>query len=614
MEEATDAMAFPDETSLEDWTQLPWRKLEQRVYRLQRRIYRAAQCGNVRTVHSLQRLLLKSWSARCLAVRRVTQDNRGKRTAGIDGIKSVSAARRPLFVTLLRAPERIQARPVRRVYIPKPSNPDERRPLGIPVMLDRAHQALVKLALEPEWEARFEPNSYGFRPGRSAHDAMAAIYNEIVSKSKYVLDADIRGCFDHIAHAPLLNKLQTFPAMRRTIAAWLKAGILEEDSFLSTESGTPQGGVISPLLANIALHGMEHAVNQLLGTYWQSPHLIRYADDLVVFHARLDGALAAKERLEAWLREIGLELKPSKTHVTHTLHPVDGRVGFDFLGFTVRQHPVGQTHSGKSQHGRRLGFKTLITPSKESVKRHRRSMGLVIRGQRSAPQRALIDLLNPMIRGWANYFRPGVSSVTYATCDSHLVRALLRWTKRRHPHKSWGWVFQRYWRPSASRKWNFATPEDLRLRWHRETKIRRHVKVKGNASPFDGNLRYWTQRLRVHPLTGTLVGSLLLRQQGRCGWCQRYFMEGEGWEVDHVIPRSLGGSDHSSNKLLLHRHCHQQKTAVDGSQSSSGIHDKDHAAEKRNEGKLSRSVLQAGGGEQSPSPSQPTFTQRFFSR
>jgi RNA-directed DNA polymerase len=597
MEEVTDAMMSPHEMSLEDWTQLPWRKLEHHVYRLQRRIYRAAQCGKVQTVHSLQRLLLKSGAARCLAVRRVTQDNRGKRTAGIDGVKSVAATHRPLYVRLLRHPECIQARPVRRVYIPKPGNPTERRPLGIPVMLDRAHQALVKLALEPEWEARFEPNSYGFRPGRSAHDAIAAIYNEIVSKPKYVLDADIRSCFDNIASAPLLGKLCTFPAMRRTIAAWLKAGIMEAGSFLPTESGTPQGGVISPLLANIALHGMEQEVNQLLGSYRQSPHLVRYADDLVIFHASLDGVLLARTRLEAWLSQVGLELKPSKTRITHTLSPVEGNVGFDFLGFTVRQYPVGRTHSGKTQHGHQLGFKTRIAPSKESVKRHGRSMGTVIRGHRGVSQKALIDVLNPMIRGWANYFRAGVSSAAYSACDSQLVRALLRWTKRRHPRKSRGWVFRRYWRPTASRKWNYATAEGLRLLRHSDTKIRRHVKVKGSASPFDGNLRYWAQRLHDHPLTGTLVGSLLRRQQGRCRWCGRYFMEGEAWEVDHYLPRSLGGSDQVSNKVLLHGHCHHQKTAGDGSQSSSGTRDKDHVAEERNEGKLSRSVLQAGGGE-----------------
>ena len=470
-------------------------------------------------------------------------------------------------------------------------------------MLDRAHQALAKLALEPEWEACFEPNSYGFRPGRSAHDAVAAIYNEIVSKPKYVLDADIRSCFDQIAHPALLSKLHTFPAMRRTIAAWLKAGVLEEEGFLPTESGAPQGGILSPLLANIALHGMEHEVNQVLGSYRASPHLIRYADDLVIFHPTLDGVLAAKERLEAWLGEIGLELKPSKTRVTHTLSPVEGNVGFDFLGFTVRQYPVGRTHSGKTQHGQPLGFKTIITPSKESLNRHRRMVGELIRGQRSVPQDALIALLNPVIRGWANYFRTVVSSQAYAACDSHLVRTLLRWTKRRHPRKSRGWVFHRYWRTHASRKWTFATSEGVRLRWHTDTAIRRHVKVHGSASPFDGKLLYWSQRLKRHPLTGTLVGGLLERQKGRCAWCRRHFMDGEAWEVDHYIPRHLGGSDRSSNMQLLHRHCHHQKTAVDGSQTSCGIPDSDHVAEKRNEGKPSRSVLQAGGGERSPSPS-----------
>ncbi len=182
---------------IEDWSTLPWRKLERAVYRLQKRIYRAAGRGNVRAVHSLQRLLMKAEAARCVAVRRVTQDNQGKNTAGVDGVKSVPAERRSTFVTLLRHPETIKPKPVRRVRIPKPGKPGEFRPRGIPVMLDRAHQALVKLALEPEWEARLEPNSYGFRPGRSAHDAIAALFQATCLKPKHVLDADIQGCFDH---------------------------------------------------------------------------------------------------------------------------------------------------------------------------------------------------------------------------------------------------------------------------------------------------------------------------------------------------------------------------------------------------------------------------------
>jgi RNA-directed DNA polymerase len=193
-----------EDQPIEDWAQLPWRKLEAHVYRLQKRIFRAASRGNVRAVHSLQRLLMKSEAARCLAVRRVTQDNHGKNTAGVDGIKSVSPERRPLFVALLRHPAAIKPRPVRRVWIPKPGKPGEFRPLGRPVMLDRAHQALVKLALEPEWEAKLEPNSYGFRPGRSVHDAIQAVFGATCLKAKYVLDADIEGCFNNIAHQPLL--------------------------------------------------------------------------------------------------------------------------------------------------------------------------------------------------------------------------------------------------------------------------------------------------------------------------------------------------------------------------------------------------------------------------
>ena len=191
----TEANAVPPR--IEDWTLAPWRKLEHQVFRLQKRIYRAQACGNAKTVHSLQRLLMKSEAARMLAVRRVTQDNQGKKTAGIDGIKAVGPAVRLLFVHRLRTPEAITAQPVRRVYIPKPGKPHESRPLGIPVLLDRAHQALGKLVLEPQWEARFEPDSYGFRPGRCCQDAIEALFKHVVFAPKYVLDADIKGCFDY---------------------------------------------------------------------------------------------------------------------------------------------------------------------------------------------------------------------------------------------------------------------------------------------------------------------------------------------------------------------------------------------------------------------------------
>src|SRR5437660_2503116 len=231
----------------ESWNKLPWRKFEQHVYRIQKRIFRAEQRGNERAVHKLQKLLMKSHAAHLLAVRRVTQDNEGKHSAGIDGVKSVAAKERKALAQRLHPKhwDQQKAQTVRRVYIPKPGKA-EKRPLGIPVMHDRAHQALIKMALEPQWEARFEPNSYGFRPGRCCQDAIAAIFFDICKQAKYVLDADIAGCFDHINQEALLEKLHGYPAMRRVIKAWLKAGVMGAEGFEETRSGTPQGGVITP--------------------------------------------------------------------------------------------------------------------------------------------------------------------------------------------------------------------------------------------------------------------------------------------------------------------------------------------------------------------------------
>ena len=233
------------EPPIEDWASIPWRKLERKVYRLQKRIYQASLRGNDKAVHNLQRLLMKSKAARTLAVRRVTQENQGKRTAGVDGVKSVKPAQRLALVHHLRHHKQIKPQPTRRVWIPKPGKA-EKRPLGIPTMLDRAHQCLTKLALEPEWEARFEADSYGFRPGRSAQDAIQAIFIYICKQPKYVLDADIANCFNAINHLALLDKLQTFPTMRRAIKAWLKAGVLDEGVFAPTEAGTSQGGPLTP--------------------------------------------------------------------------------------------------------------------------------------------------------------------------------------------------------------------------------------------------------------------------------------------------------------------------------------------------------------------------------
>ena len=475
------------EQASETWKHIPWRKLERHCFRIQKRIFRASQHGNQRAVHKLQKLLLKSQAARTLAVRRVTQDNQGKKTVGIDGKTALLAHQR---LTLVQAIHPNQwpkkALPVRRIYIPKPGK-EEQRPLGIPTIAERARQMLVKLALEPEWEAKFEPNSYGFRPGRSCHDAIEAIFKSIFRKDKYVLDADIKGCFDNINQKALVKKLSTYPQLAQAVKAWLQAGALDGDVFVETPSGTPQGGVISPLLANIALHGMETAI---IGAYpsGQQPHVVRYADDFVVLHPTEEGVHKAQVRAATWLADMGLEMKASKTRIAHTLHPINGQAGFDFLGFTIRQFPMGESQSGKNGHGKPLGFKTLIKPSQAKVKEHLRAVGRTVQLLKAASQEQMIGALNPQIVGWSNYYRSVVAKETFSDCDNVLYHMMRSWARRRHPNKNMHWIVGKYWAVDKHEGWKFKTHTGSALKTHASTPIKRHIKVRGTASPYDGNL------------------------------------------------------------------------------------------------------------------------------
>jgi RNA-directed DNA polymerase len=552
----------PSAMTSEDWSTLPWRKLERHCYRLQKRIYRASERGNKPAVHRLQQLLMRSRSAKLLAVRRVTQDNQGKKTAGVDGVKSLTPPERLSMAEAIHSKQQSKRKvqPVRRVWIPKPGK-QEKRPLGIPTMQNRAEQALAKLALEPEWEARFEANSYGFRPGRGCHDAIEAIFNHTRYLAKYVLDADITGCFDHISHQALLDKLATYPAMRRTIRSWLKAGSIEQGSFSPANEGTPQGGVASPLLANIALHGMETAIQKAYTKGEGKPALIRYADDFVVLHQTREGVEKARRIMEKWLQGIGLELKPEKTRITHTLHGTQGKAGFDFLGMSIRQYPVGKTRTGKNPWGKPLGFKTLIQPSKEAIAQHVRKLGRIIRKHQAASQEVLIEQLNPVIRGWAMYYKTVVAKESFSRCDYLLYSMLRHWARHRHPNKTARWVSHKYWALDQGEGWTFKSQDGSKIARHAATPIQRYVKVKETASPFDGNLVYWAQRLKDHPLTNSRTGSLLKQQQGRCAFCGLCFREDDVMELDHIIPRHLGGQEGMINLQLLHRHCHDQKTA-----------------------------------------------------
>lgn len=554
-----------------EWHSINWRKLERSVYKLQKRIYQASARGDVKAYRRLQKTLMKSWSARALAVRRVTQDNQGKKTAGVDGVKSLTPNLRLELTGNLNLGTKVS--PTRRVWIPKPGT-EEKRPLGIPTMKDRALQALVKLALEPEWEARFEPNSYGFRAGRSCHDAVEAIFSAIRLKPKFVLDADIAKCFDRINQEALLRKLNTFPTIRRQIRAWLKAGVMDGKQLFPTSEGTPQGGVISPLLANIALHGMEERIKQYADTLpTRSGHgkrdnrrnlsLIRYADDFVILHENIAVIQRCKEIISEWLEGMGLELKPSKTRLAHTFIQYEQeKPGFDFLGFTIQQFPTGKYHS-------KQGFKTIITPSKQKQKVHYEQIARVIEAHKAAPQATLISHLNPIIRGWANYYATVVSKVAYSDIDDLTYQKLSAWAKRRHPKKNREWVSKRYWQSIGGDNWVFATRKEgltpLRLLNHADTPIVRHVKVKGESSPYDGNLVYWSTRMGNNPEMPTRVSKLLKKQKGKCTHCEMFFREDDVMEVDHIIPKSKGGKDEYKNFQLLHRHCHDTKTVSDGS-------------------------------------------------
>ena len=493
-----------------EWNTINWGKVQRKVFKLQKRIFQAVKSGNKVKAKKLQKLLLKSHYAKLLAIRKVTQDNQGKKTAGIDGIKALRPNQRVKLVNELTL-KGYKAKALRRVWIPKPGR-DEKRGLGIPTMKDRAMQALVKSALEPYWEAQFEETSYGFRPGRSTHDAISRIHTTINKKARYVLDADIAKCFDKINHDYLLSKVDCPYNIKRIIKQWLKCGVMDNGVFEGTKTGTPQGGVISPLLANIALHGMINDITTKFSRFKYRngktehnyrPVIVRYADDFVVLHREYEIILQCKELIAQWLEKVGLEIKPSKTRICHTLNDIkiDGKTekaGFDFLGFNIRSYPVGKHKSGSrggNTGGRtreKIGFITLTKPSKKEILAHHEAIKEVIKANRNAPQSALINRLNPIIRGWCNYYRTADSSEIFSSEDHILWRMLRAWTVSRKKGKtSIQNALSKYFSNGKNGKWTFQNGK-YALYSHAETEIMRHTLVKPEASPYDGNWTYWS--------------------------------------------------------------------------------------------------------------------------
>lgn len=519
----------------QDWHTIPWAQANQHVRRLQTRIAKAAKAEDWRRVVRLQKLLVRSTTAKAVAVRRVTE-NQGRKTPGVDGVTwSAPAEKRQAMDTLESRGYR--PKPLRRIHIPKANG--GKRPLGIPTMRDRAMQALHWLALDPVAETRGDINSYGFRSGRSTADAIAQCHNALsrAHSPQWVLEGDIKGCFDNISHEWLLRNV---PMDRHVLKRWLKAGFVEDRKLFPTSAGTPQGGIISPCLANLALDGMERLLKDSLPRR-AKVNFIRYADDFVVTADSQELLeTRVKPMIAAFLAERGLTLSVTKTKITHVSD------GFDFLGWNVRKFK---------------GFLRIV-PSAKNAAAFYDKIRTRLRALRGAKQEDVVFALNPVIRGWGNYHRIVHASRPFAKMDHLVFRALWRWAVRRHPTKGRRWIKRRYFHREGSRDWIFRSAE-YRLVCLSTIPVGRYVKVRTDANPYDPKDEpYFDERL-TRRMKASLMGRrklywLWTKQDGCCPECGSKITKATGWHAHHQVWRVYGGSDKLSNLQLLHPTCHAQ--------------------------------------------------------
>lgn len=545
------------------WDPINWPIAHRRVRRLQTRIAKATREQDWRRVKALQRFLVGSFSAQALAVKRVSE-NDGKRTPGVDGeIWSTPEAKWQAIQRL--SSRHLRPQPLRRVYIPKRGSRTKKRPLSIPVMIIRAQQALHLQGLEPVAESLADPHSYGFRRCRGTQDAIEQVFILLAKKGSapWILEGDIRGCFDNFSHGWLESHI---PMNKNVLSGWLKAGYVESGKLFPTEAGTPQGGIASPTIANIALDGLEAVLTERFGQKRSDLNrsrvrLVRYADDFIITGSSKELLESeVKPCVEAFLAARGLQLSPEKTRITHISE------GFDFLGQNIRKY----------------NGKFLIKPAAKNVKAFLDSVRETTRVNRSAKQETLIRMLNPMIRGWANYHRHVVAKKTYAKVDHHIWQALWRWARRRHPNKTCEWVRKKYFQPMGNRHWVFNTetrgahdkPIRLALYLASDTRIVRHVGVKSVANPFDPAWdAYFEQRKSARMLARLqdrgFPKQLWQQQQGICPGCGQLIGEEDRWVMSPLVPFKAGGTRSLTNLKLLHSSCQRLFRIVSGKLSAS---------------------------------------------
>jgi len=535
-----------------NWKEIPWNNIQLEIYNLQHKIYCHAKNNQISLVRNCQRKLVNLEESKLLAVRFVSQDNRGKATAGVDGISTLGITERLNLARKLRFDGK--ASKIRRVFVPKSNG--KFRPLGIPTMEDRAKQMLMKFALEPEWEAKFETNSYGFSPGYSVADAKWCIARQLQGKPKYFLDADIEKCFDKIDHQYLIDKLDTISMFKYQIRSWVKAGIMdstEKDSSEINDMGTPQGGVLSPLLMNIALHGMENYVTKEFGR--NRIKVVRYADDFVIFGQTLKDVQKAEKLVIEFLEPVGLNLSTEKTRIGHSMEKkpgTSGPIGLDFLSFHFYNIKCSRHRGVKSTKGVTQPFRLITRPSREAVVNHKKAISRILIEYKSAPLGRVIERLSSRVKGWTWYHSITQSTKTFSKMDYWI------W------HKLWTWAKRRY-RGAENAKlkcfsvkgWNFGyinkEKTAIILDRHDQTKVRKFVKIKADVSRYDGNLIYFAKRLSLTNVRIKSLRNLITKQKYSCSHCGLLLLPNDVIELHHILDEN---GNRTGEIRFVHGHCH----------------------------------------------------------
>lgn len=563
------------------WFTINWKLVNREVVRLRKRIFVAFRNEEFRKMRSLQKLLVFSRSNILYSIRKITYINKGSNTPGIDEIKYRTPQERSDLYYDLKSTDfkTYKSIPVKRIYVPKPDG--KLRPLGIPTIKDRVIQQCVKNVLEPEWEAQFETSSYGFRPSRAVNDAVNRLFVSLNKENcrTWIVDADIKGCFDNIDHNYIMKQIQFFP-YRHLIYEWLKGGILDEGVFYDSEFGTPQGSVISPLLCNITLHGLEKEIGVEITSQGYvktgGRSIVRYADDLIILTYTKSDARNALEKLSEALKKRGLEVANNKTRITHICD------GFDFLGFNFQIVPRdGYTRKNvickdaDEQYIYEFS-KTLILikPSEKSVKKFKTKIKECFTRNIGKPAYTLIEELNPIIRGWANSKNAWMSNRTFHNLDNYLWQLCVRWCKRNHPNKSWHWIKDKYFKtkntPGFNNKWVFHSIKSdkklnldyelLQLKWFKKEE---HIMIRNEASPLNPeydeyfrNLNRMRCNKRNVSMLTTFDSQIASKQEYICPVCGDSLFNGEIIHKHHIISRKDGGKDNKSNLIFLHLPCH----------------------------------------------------------